>query len=86
MGWRGGFSVKDEGRVTAAGSTYKCGRQVVGGYLLPGVQLEGSGADFPDLLLTGSKQKVPMRPGRQRHLGDKHSFVTFPRVVRCLFK
>ena len=56
------------------------------GYLFPGVQLEGGDADLPDLLLTGSKQKVPMRPGRQRHLGDKHSFVTFAEWAAARFK
>jgi len=44
------------------------GRRVIDSYLLPGVEPEGGDADVTDLLLTGAKQKVPVRPGRQRHL------------------
>lgn len=43
-------------------------------YLLPGVELEGGDADVTDLILTGAKQKVPVRPGRQGHLVRQTSF------------
>lgn len=35
-----------------------------GSNLLPGVEPQRGHADLLDLLLSGSKQQVPMRPGR----------------------
>lgn len=37
-------------------------------YLLSRVQLQSSDTDVLDLLLRGSEQEVPVRPGRKRNL------------------